>query len=42
MVEFGEGMATHSGILAWRNRTGKEPGSRGPQSCTESDTTEAI
>ena len=25
MVEFGEGMATHSGILAWRNRTGKEP-----------------
>ena len=34
-------MATHSSILAWRIPWTEEPGSYGPQSYKESNTTEA-
>ena len=37
---LGEGMATHSSILAWRVARTEEPGGHSPQSCKELDTTE--
>ena len=35
----GEGMATHSSILAWRIPWTEEPGGYSPWSCKKSDTT---
>ena len=36
----GGGMATHSGILAWRILWTEEPGGLQPMDCKELDTTE--
>ena len=36
----GEGLATHSSILAWRSPWTEEPGGLGPWGCKELDTTE--
>ena len=37
-----KGMATHSGILAWRTSWAEEPGGLSPQGCRKLDKTEQL